>query len=351
MKTRITTSIPEAAWDRLVRDHPDGTIYHTTSWARCVSEAYGIQPLWLIAEDRAGGLAGGIPLAVLRSRLFGSRLSSFPCAQYCGPLASPDGVHDIFEALVRLKAKTRVSAIDLKVRKPPVEEDEVNLKAWQYYTHDIDLAPPESELLGSFHKSCILRPLSSAQRSGLRLRVGSAEADVTLFYRLYSSMRKSRGLLPAPMRFFVALQNTLMRSGQGEILSAIHDDRIISSILMLYHGSAAIYEYGATLETANSLHPSQFLLWEAMKRAKARGCTVFNLGRTDRGNQGLLRYKQRWGARLVPLESLDPSGRTTGRRFGVIPTAALKSLMKATVRFLPRSSCVLIGTLVYGRTL
>jgi hypothetical protein len=351
MKIRCQTSIDEGAWDWLVERQPSGSVYHTTAWARCVADAFGVRPLWLTAEDSGGGLAGGLPVAVVRSRFFGTKLSSFPCAQYCGPLVSSEsGMHELFDALLRIRDRIGANTTEIRIRRPPIGTEVNALNNWAYFTHDVDLAPSENELLRSFHKSCIQRPLSKMGRSSLRVRAGCSETDIRRFYRLYTTMRKSKGLIPAPLRFFLSLHRTIMREDGGEILHAVHEGEIISSILVLYHGSTAIYEYGATLPAATGLHPNQLLLWEAMKRAKSRGCRIFNLGRTGRDNSGLLRYKQRWGADLIPLDHLSP-GYSERRSSGGVDHTALATMMKTTVHLLPKPACVFIVELLYGQTL
>lgn len=351
MTAETTHTIDERDWDALVQEHPAGTIYHTTHWARAVTEAFGVRPFWSTIKNSSGTLIGGVPVGLVESRVFGRKLSSFPCAQYCDPLLPPGvGLDAILESLGRLRADIRASQVELRVRAPRPVDGVQEETTWSHCTHEVDLSMPEPELLRTFHKSCIQRPIARAERCGLQLVVGKSESDARYFYRLYVLMRKAKGLLPAPYSFFSALWKWFVQDDSAEFLHAVSEGRIVSSVLILYFANTATYEYGATTPGAAGLHPSQFLLWEAMKRGKSRGCTVFNLGRTDRDNAGLLLYKQRWGSRLVPLAHLDGEGSLADGAVHPLRSALSKG-MKAVVTIMPAPACVWLGDMLYAQTL
>ena len=77
-------------WDRFVRSRQDGTFCHLWGWRPIVEDLLGHECLYLTARTDDDEIAGVLPLARVRSRLFGDYLVSMPYLNYGGPLGDPD---------------------------------------------------------------------------------------------------------------------------------------------------------------------------------------------------------------------------------------------------------------------
>ncbi|HNI72337.1 MAG TPA: peptidoglycan bridge formation protein FemAB, partial [Accumulibacter sp.] len=75
------------AWDAFVNSSPDATFFHKSGWQRVIREVFSHSTSFLYAE-RAGIIEGVLPLAQVKSRLFGNSLVSLPFAVYGGVAAS-----------------------------------------------------------------------------------------------------------------------------------------------------------------------------------------------------------------------------------------------------------------------
>jgi FemAB-related protein (PEP-CTERM system-associated) len=75
-----------AAWDAFVEAHPDGTFFHRAAWSTIIEQAFGHRSLYAYAE-RDGAITGVLPLAQVKTLLFGNTLISVPFCVYGGPLA------------------------------------------------------------------------------------------------------------------------------------------------------------------------------------------------------------------------------------------------------------------------
>ena len=75
------------AWDAFVHAHPEGTFFHLAAWRHIIERAFGHRAHYLLAE-RDGAIAGILPLAQVKTRLFGNALISVPFCVYGGPLAA-----------------------------------------------------------------------------------------------------------------------------------------------------------------------------------------------------------------------------------------------------------------------
>ena len=63
------------------------------------------------------------------------------------------------------------------------------------------------------------------------------------------------------------------------------------------------YKYGCSDARFHQLGGMQLLMWKAIQEAKRDGLQEFDMGRTEWDNEGLLRYKDRWGGTRSMLTS------------------------------------------------
>jgi CelD/BcsL family acetyltransferase involved in cellulose biosynthesis len=61
------------------------------------------------------------------------------------------------------------------------------------------------------------------------------------------------------------------------------------------------YKYGCSDTRYNNLGGMQLLFWRSICEAKEQGLQVFDLGRSDSDEAGLITFKDRWGAKRSTL--------------------------------------------------
>jgi hypothetical protein len=116
LRVRALTAGDEAAWADYVGRHPQATFFHRIGWRHLLSDEMRHRTHYLIAE-RGGVLAGVLPLAEVRSRLFGHALSSLPFAVYGGALGDDGGVvRTLDEAALSLARRLDVQHLELRNR-------------------------------------------------------------------------------------------------------------------------------------------------------------------------------------------------------------------------------------------
>jgi CelD/BcsL family acetyltransferase involved in cellulose biosynthesis len=109
LTVRPCTRQDESAWDAFVDSSPGATFFHRFGWQRVLQEAFGHTSCYLVAEEEQSGQAprivGLLPLAQVRSRLFGNTLTSLPFCVYGGIVAETNaaaqGLRDAACALAR----------------------------------------------------------------------------------------------------------------------------------------------------------------------------------------------------------------------------------------------------------
>src|SRR5436853_2271300 len=83
----LTDSVGADRWDAFVSACPDATFFHRAGWQRILKRVLKHETYFLYAE-RAGAIEGVLPLAHVKSLLFGNSLIALPFAVYGGVAAT-----------------------------------------------------------------------------------------------------------------------------------------------------------------------------------------------------------------------------------------------------------------------
>jgi hypothetical protein len=109
-----------------------------------------------------------------------------------------------------------------------------------------------------------------------------------------SITRKRHGLPSQPYRFFENLYKYVISDGKGIVVIAKKNGETVAGAIYLLFGENAIYKYGASKIDARYLRANNLVMWEAIKWLSNRNYKSLSLGRTEKMNAGLLRYKNGW---------------------------------------------------------
>ncbi|MCK5197866.1 MAG: peptidoglycan bridge formation glycyltransferase FemA/FemB family protein, partial [Spirochaetales bacterium] len=89
------------------------------------------------------------------------------------------------------------------------------------------------------------------------------------------------------------------------LFNAVYNDQILAGIIVARYGSRATYLYGASSNEHRNLMPAYALQWEAIKYAKEKGCTEYDLfgippeNDPDHPMSGLYRFKTGFGGDIL----------------------------------------------------
>ena len=113
---RLSTSdvATSARWESFVFACPQATFFHRAAWQSVIGEAFRHETYFLYAE-RSGEIEGVLPLAHVKSLLFGNALVSLPFAVYGGVAASDGTAAEALEREAqRLARKLGVDHLELR---------------------------------------------------------------------------------------------------------------------------------------------------------------------------------------------------------------------------------------------
>src|SRR5580698_6534021 len=110
------------AWDAFVRAQPEATFFHLAAWRLVIERGFGHRTCYILAE-RDGAIVGVLPLAQVKTRLFGNTLVSVPFCVYGGPLAAdPETAAALTAHAASLLRQTGASAVEFRHREPVEDE-------------------------------------------------------------------------------------------------------------------------------------------------------------------------------------------------------------------------------------
>lgn len=297
MSITVKTLTPQQAarWDAFVNACPQATFFHLSAWEGVVREIFRHRTFFLYAE-RDGEIVAVLPLAEVKSRLFGHSLSSLPFCVY-GGIAAAEGEA---EAVATLEAEA-----DALARKLGVEHLEYRNLAPRH----VDW-PRQHELYVTFRKEilpeveanmlAIPRKQRAMVRKGIKNNlVSHIDGNVDRFFSLYADNVLRHGTPALPKKFFQRLKAVF--GEQCEVLTVTDaDGRLLSSVLSFYFRDEVLPYYAGDDTSARNLAANDFKYWELMRRACERGCKLFDYGRSKVGT-GPWSFKKNWGFEPQPL--------------------------------------------------
>lgn len=287
-----------ARWDAFVDACPDATFFHRAGWKTIMEQGFGHDSHFLYAEQD-GRIAGVLPLAHVRSRLFGTSLVSLPFCVYGGIAGGSPAVRlaldDAAQALAR---RHGVGHLEYRWREveenAPESADACWLQKPLYATFRRPLrVDAEQNLLAIPRKQrAVVRKAMSA---GLH---SSTEHDLSHFYPIYAASVHRLGTPVFARRHFALLRTVF--GTDCDILTVYHGQQAQASVLLFYFRDEVLPYYGGGTPLARSTGANDFMYWETMRRACERGCHLFDFGRSKLGT-GAYDFKKNWGFTPQPL--------------------------------------------------
>jgi FemAB-related protein (PEP-CTERM system-associated) len=281
-----------AAWDEFVLACPQATFFHRAGWQRILREVFRHDTHYLMCR-RDGRITGVLPLAHVRSLLFGNSLTSLPFAVYGGVAALDEASAGALEdEAQRLAQELGVPHLELRhLERRHADWPQQDL----YVTFRKDILPEEeANMLAIPRKQRAM--VRKGIKNGLRSEI---DANADRFFTLYADNVHRHGTPAMPKRYFAEL---LAEFGPAcEVLTVTGTaGQPLSSVLSFYFRDQVLPYYAGDDLAARDLAANDFKYWELMRRACARGLKVFDYGRSKAGT-GPYAFKKNWGFEPTPL--------------------------------------------------
>lgn len=333
--------LQDVRWKHFVARHPAASVFHRVEWLQALKMTYGYRPFVFTSAHPTFPLQNGILFCEVCSLLTGNRLVSLPFSDHCEPLASfPDEANELLANVVNKIQNQQWKYIELRpLRHSPSVETSLGLSTI-YHLHRLDLRPDEATLFKKFHKDSIQRKIVRAEREGLRCEQGSSDELLNVFYELLLKTRRRHGLPPQPRKWF---RNLIAAFGPDlTIRAAFKNETPVASILTLRHNKTLVYKYGCSDMRYSNLGGTALLFWHAIQEARANDVEELDMGRSDWNQNGLVAFKDRWGAQRSTLTYWRYPSTATPPQWQAFASQARRLVMAA-----PDCVLVMLSKLAY----
>ncbi|MEN8172498.1 MAG: peptidoglycan bridge formation glycyltransferase FemA/FemB family protein, partial [Chloroflexota bacterium] len=139
----------------------------------------------------------------------------------------------------------------------------------------VDLTAPEDEILARMKQKTRYN-IRLAGRKGVVVRIGD-ESDLPMLYKIYAETSTRDGFAIRDEDYYRTVWTEFMGAGMAEPLIAEVEGQPVAAVVIFNFAGRAYYMHGMSRPLHRNKMPTYLLQWEAMRRAKSTGCTVYDL--------------------------------------------------------------------------
>lgn len=298
--------INNSDWNRFLANHPDPHLLQTAEWGELKSN-FGWWSTTVVVGDTGAQV-------LLRKLPLGFTLAYIPK----GPVGSDWEL--LWPEIDKLCLSSR--AVFLKVEPDAWEGEEISsrMKSFGFRpsAHAVQPRRTLSLNIGGDEEN-ILAQMKQKTRYNIRL-AGKKEvevissSDVGMFSQLMSVTGERDEFGTHSLEYYQRVYELFHPVGACELLIATYEGEPLAGLMVFASGKRAWYFYGASNNQRRNLMPTYLLQWEAIRWAKSKGCTEYDLWgvpdedekkleeqfmkRSD-GLWGVYRFKRGFGGQLM----------------------------------------------------
>lgn len=302
-----------AEWDRLLGGLPGAHVLQTWAWGE-VKARYGWRPARLAFSERGRVVAAA---QVLRRPVPKTPFGVMYVPK--GPAVDLSDTSRFGQVLGALEQFTRAQrAIFVKVD-PDLgpgagAADALAERGWRASAEQIqfhnsvtlDLARSEEAILAGMKPKWRYN-LRLAERKGVRVETTAQAGEQPLreFYAMYAETSARDRFLIRSFEYYRDVWQTMLAAGRAQLFTARVGEGALAGLMLFYFARRAWYFYGASRDTGRELMPNHLLQWEAIRWARAQGCTEYDFwGAPDTLTEsapmfGVYKFKLGFGGRFV----------------------------------------------------
>ena len=276
-------------WDALLKKKEAATLFHSPEWLSVLAQTYGFRFRAYVLLDHEGSPIAGIPVCDIDD-IVGCRRITLPFSDFCDPLAdSLDQWRLLVDALSPQAVPFGLRCLRFNVLWADGEFRVTKRAKWHGVRLQKTLPAMWAGLSGAARQA-----IRKAQGYGVVVRPAERD-DLIEFFRLHVRVRKYKyGLLAQPFSFFENIWDSFIEPGNGRLLVARLDGRIISGVLYLVWNETLTYKINASDPDYLYCRPNDLIVWEGLRYADEKGLQLFDFGLSDVDQEGLLRFKRKF---------------------------------------------------------
>ncbi|MEZ0122765.1 MAG: FemAB family XrtA/PEP-CTERM system-associated protein [Candidatus Reddybacter sp.] len=280
-----------ARWDAFVEASPEATFFHRADWKTVLECAFGHRTHYLYAQLN-GEIQGLLPLAQVKSLLFGNTLASLPFCVYGGIIANNDEARTALrEAACELAGQLKVDALEMR-NTLASGQDWPTKRLYATFRKEIDTDP-------DVNLKAIPRKQRAVVRKGIKAGlVSEIDSGWQRLYHIYSESVRNLGTPVFSANYFKILREVFAKD--CGVLMITHQGQDIAGVMSFYFKDQVLPYYGGSVAQARALKGNDFMYWELMRRSGEQSIRIFDYGRSKEGT-GPYSFKKNWGFTPEPL--------------------------------------------------
>lgn len=288
--TAFVDAASDSRWAALTEAVPSD-VFHSPAWARVLRDTYEFDVQAALALDDRGEVIAGVPF-VRVDDVFGERVVALPFSDYCDPIGDDRAWPVLADALLGFGAPVRIRPLHREAPLQDARFEQVRRACW----HGIDLAADEDAAWAVLEGSA-RRAVRKARSRGVEVRAAAGKDELRAFFELHLDVRRQKyRLLAQPYRFFETIWDEFVERDRGTLLLAYADERLLAGTLYLGWRDGLYYKFNASAPDSLNERPNDLLSWEGIRLAIERGLRRFDFGLSDEEQDGLRRFKRKFGA-------------------------------------------------------
>lgn len=311
----------EAAYEELLKRCSWSMIYHSLEYRNFLKGflADSAEDIYLLCF-KGGALLGALPCFLMKGELgnvvnslpfFGSHGSVLLC-----PEASEDVACCLFKALQKICEQKKV-LFSVVVENPfrPLDERQESVIAPDFTDQRIGQFTElpryddqgkddiERSLFALYHQKT-RNMVRKAKKSGLKFEHDSSAKALSRLCTLHRDNMSKIGGVVKPKRFFDVVTRCMSYDLDYRVYVAVNEsEEIVSALLILYYLDTVEYFVPAIADEWRHAQPLSGLIHQAMLDAVTeRKSKYWNWGGTWLAQDGVYRFKSRWGTRDYPYK-------------------------------------------------
>jgi FemAB-related protein (PEP-CTERM system-associated) len=277
-------------WDDFVNFAESGTFFHLSGWREIIEECLGHETYYFFVECE-DEIVGILPLARVKSLLFGDALVSLPFLVYGGALAGNSKASEILlDSATSLAKELGVDYLELRNRSPVTNWPAKT----SYVTFRKEISPdPEENFLAIPRKQrAVVRKAIKADMTA------NYDGDVDYLHAILSECKRNLGTPFFARNYLKAIKDTF--GDACEILTIKHKEEVVSSVMSFRFRNEILPYYGGGGLAARNCGANDYMYWKVMENACQTGAEIFDFGRSLSGT-GAYKFKKYWGFEPEPL--------------------------------------------------
>lgn len=305
--------------------------FHSGSWLEAVSRGLGAE-LLLLACREDGGSVFLFPGLLFRKAFLALCYGGIP---YGGPLSEGSTLEESLAAVRTLLKKMGVARIRFqpftatgagtfsKAVALPLVATRLSRTEW-------------GEPVAGF-SDALVRGIRKAARLGVEEHEVVGIEGAGLMYRMYmGSMKRNKAPGKYPLRYFEELSRPATGEYTIRFFFAFLSDRPVAGLTMLESRTGHFYLHGGFDPSAGSTHAMDLLFERRLESFRNSSAPIFDFGISAPGDEGLRRFKRKWGGCDEIVQSIDIEVDWAACRLIDLGTRLASLIPSLTSRFMKR---------------